>query len=144
MTRLAALCVIAIFVSVSGHCQTTWMQVNHEAPATLTRHFDTGIENTGPNGSMDYRWNLFGYKPIKMDGYQIISSHQPNSNIDIVYFIDESGSTVKRVFTSTAPHNFSSIGPYYDSLNPMGSPDMASALLNGLIGTILQRGFGLK
>ena len=43
------------------------------------------------------RYNLMGYKPLKFEGYRIISSHQPNSNFDIVYFIDKHGNTTKKI-----------------------------------------------
>lgn len=94
---------------------------------------------------LNHRYNIMGYKPIKFDGYQVISSHQANSNFDIVYFIDNKGETVRKVFATTAPMNFDHIATsHFDSMNPYGSVGMASALINGLLGTIFNRGLGLR
>ncbi len=106
--------------------------------------FETPDENFVP-AIVDYRHSIMGYKPLKYDGFQVISSYQPNSNFDIVYFIDKSGRTTKKVMATTAPHNFDGVArAHYDSMNPYGSNDMTSVLLNALLGTVIYRGLGLK
>lgn len=96
------------------------------------------------NGFMEFRYSLMGYRPIKQDGYRVISSHQPDTHFDIVYFIDKNGHTTRRIMAMTAPQNFDgATRAHYDSMNPYGSTGMTSVIINVLLGSVINRGLGL-
>ncbi len=137
---------IFIIQPVIGQRDLQLMRLNNEDFPVLS-HSEVFTESDSERYGdfLSHRYSLMGYRGLKLDDYQVISSHQSNSNFDIVYYIDNSGKTVRRFLTTTAPMNFDHIATsHFDSLNPYGSVGMASALINGLLGTILNRGLGLK
>jgi len=108
-----------------------------------TSSFETPDDNFVP-AIVERRHNIMGYKPIKHDGYQVVSAYQANTNFDLVYFIDKSGHTTKKLMAVTAPQNFDgTTRAHYDSMNPYGSTGMTSVLINVLLGSVINRGLGL-
>lgn len=127
-----------------GQNELQLMKLNNEHIAELPKS-DVLSYDAPENEStfLNNRFNVMGYKPMKLENYQVISSYQPNSNFDIVYYIDNSGSTVRRTFAPTAPMNFNNIyNSNYDSMNPYGSVDMKSVLINGILGALFNKGQG--
>ena len=148
MRKITGLLVAFIVFQIQARAQEDFkfMKLKDEKIAELpTNEKFLVIEDRFESLPLNTRYDLIGYKPLKFDEFQVISSHQPNSNFDIVYFIDKNGNTTKRIYTTTSPHNFYPSGMAdFDSMNPYGSADLSSAIINGFLSTIFRQGFGLR
>lgn len=79
------------------------------------------------------------YTDFRLDDVQVISIHQPQTQMDFVYYVDNSGKVKYRTVSSTGMLN-SGIGmrTQYDSFNPYGSRTMEQGIVTGLINVLLQ------
>ncbi|GEM_PF-5150969 len=83
------------------------------------------------------RYNSFFYNDYKINGLQVISTHQPEVQQDLVYYIDQDGNTLYRSYAPTAPINMGLIQSRgRDSLNPYGARDFGESLFTGVLNTL--------
>lgn len=75
------------------------------------------------------------YPPKKVQGLHVISVNRPNSVMDDVYFIDQSGNTQYHTIKPTSPINLYMQRierRHFDSFNPHGSRNFEEAIGNGV------------
>ena len=89
----------------------------------------------------DTRTTLLFYPDYKVNGLQVISTHEPGTPYDYVFFIDKQGNTQYKTMNTTGFRNHAfNFQSQYDSFNPYGSQDFCEAVVTGFIYTLFREG----